>query len=195
MPLRPTFGNPDLPYPFLENTQWHKGEPINDVKLHQRIDGPLEDLGQVARTHSHNWVSFRGTKSGTITGSATLGAALIPWTIVEDTHNGWQPLDNSWHVPLNARYLISCSVAQSGVIAGVNLWLAGGTDPNGGQGNDAIFPLRSPNFEPIAGGGGQLSTILDLFTFYDICAQVTATVTALSVDSCYLSIQQVGWLT
>jgi hypothetical protein len=191
----PTQGNPSLPFPFLPNSQWQDGEPINDVRLHQRVDEPLETLGQVARNHGTNWVSFRGSKTGAITGSGTLGAALIPWTVIEDTHNGWQPLDSSWHVPINARYLISCQIAQSTSVSGVNLWLAGGTDAAGGQGNDAIFPMRSPNFEPIAGGGAGISTVMNLFTFYDICAQITATVTALSADSCWLSIQQIGWLT
>jgi len=189
MPLRQTQGNPSLPDPLLAGTQWHKGEPINDVKLHQRIDLPLNQLGDVARVHGSNWVSFRATKTGATTGSATVGAAYIPWTtIVEDTHNGWQPLDNTFHVPVTGRYLISASFAQSTVIA-YQMWL------DGGHSSDQQWPMKTPVCEAIAGGGCQMSAIMDLFTFFDIGVQISATATALSADSCWLAVQQIGWLT
>jgi hypothetical protein len=188
----PTLGNPAIPYPFLFGSQWHHGEPINDVKLHQRIDEPLERLGLVARTHGAGWASFRGSRTGSTTGG-TLGTSPIPFTVVEDTHNGWSTLQNCYNVPVNGRYLISASFAQSTVVSGQSMWLCAGTDSGGGRINDGMFPILSPVAEPIAGGGCQISTVANLFTFYSICVQLTATMTALSADSCWLSVQQIGW--
>lgn len=184
----PFIGNPALPDPLLAASQWHQGEPLNDVKLHQRIDLPLNQLADVAQAHGSNWVSFRASQTGATTGSATLGANYIAWTtIIEDTHNGWQSLDSTFHVPVNGRYLISASFIQSGTVA-YQMWL------DGGHVNDAFWPMKSPVSEPIAGGGCQLSTVMDLYTFFDIGVQITATATSLAADCSWLSVQQIGWI-
>jgi hypothetical protein len=139
-------------------------------------------------------VSFRGSRTGSTTGGA-LGSGTVPFTVVEDTHNGWSTFDNSYHVPINAQYLISASFAQSTVVASQSMWLCASTSADGGAVNDDMFPLLSPVAESIAGGGFQISTVCSLFTFFNICVTLTATMTALSADSCWLSIQQIGWLT
>jgi hypothetical protein len=191
----PYRGNPALPNPFLQGTQWQHGEPINDVKLHQRIDEPLNNLALPVQSHGKNWPSFLGVKTGSITLSAGLGVgAEIPWTVVEDTHSGWNSLLNFWTPPINGRYMITLSVAQSTAVS-FRALLCGNNQSDGGQINDGMFPFESPNAEPIAGGGCQISTVMTLFTFFDICAVITATVTALSADSCYLRIQMLGgWI-
>lgn len=185
----PFVGNPSLPDPFLASSQWHAGEPINDVKLHQRIDTPLNTLADVAQGHGSNWVSFRATRSGATAGSTTLGANYIPWdTIVEDSHNGWQSLDSTFHTPVNGRYLISASFIQSTSVSGMQMWL------DGGHVNDAMWPIKSPAAEANAGGGCQISIVMDLFTFFYIGTQITATATSLAADCSWICIQQIGWI-
>lgn len=183
----PFVGNPALPDPLLAASQWHQGEPLNDVKLHQRVDLPLNQLADVAQGHGSNWASFRASRTGATTGSTTLGSNYIPWTVIEDTHNGWQALDNSYHTPVNGRYLISAQFVQSTSVA-FQMWL------DGGHVNDAFWPMKSPLCEAISGGGCQLATVMDLFGFFYIGVQITATATSLAADCSWFSVQQIGWI-
>lgn len=179
--------NPALPYPLLGGSQWRTGMAINDVKLHQKIDGPLEQMGGVARTWGQSLASFSGAHDGTaIVGSATWATQLIGMTTVTvDTQNGWDPAASAYTPPTSGLYLLSACICQSTSVA-FQLLMGDRFQEN------AMNPFESPVSEPIANGGCQLSVIVPGTPQMSFGIQITASATGLA-GGCFFMIQQLGW--
>lgn len=71
-----------VPNPLIEASPWVHGEALDELKLHQRIDDPLETLGGIVRTFNTDLASFYG-----VLGLSTAVAAntAIPWIGELDT--------------------------------------------------------------------------------------------------------------
>lgn len=130
-----------VPYPFtgLSLTspgQWTRGEPLDDIKLHQRIDVPLDSLGGYQRSWGSDFAVFVGSLSA---GTAIAANTNINWTIWEDTALLWDYVGgtHSLSPTSDGLYLFSGCVtvsAATGVptVSLIETAVGGGGDPRDG---------------------------------------------------------------
>lgn len=199
MPIQPNTRdfNPALPWPYINGTQWRRGQKLNDVILHQRIDKKIEALGAIARTWGQNLASLvvnvpaaTAIVGSTAWGAAPIGAGVTGAWVKTDTAGGWDSSANAWRPPGAGLYLMSAAFAGNSVtfdmmVGDLNNLL----DPSAFH----ALSYRSPQSEPIAAGQASISVAFEADDTCDLTWQITANATANGPDSCWLIIQQLGW--
>ena len=185
------------PIPGLSLTspgQWRDGEPLDDIKLHQRIDIPLEYLGGKQRSWGSDMATFVGEVGA---GGGLTAATNIAFTPQTDTAQGWDAVNNRYVIPYDGYYMISCGLAYttsaSGVFAEI-VWQGTGAQP-----------LRGTGFLSTPSGGANTGSTSILCGYFngvngingyppDIFAgQVNVTGTARGSLDCWFEVRQLSY--
>lgn len=110
---------PNLPNPYIPSTQWTLGEGLDDLKMHRRVDEPLDYLAQqFLQSWSTQWASFFVRLSSGTAIPAT-AANSVPFNVpVIDTANAWTPpgggFTNAFYtIPWDGQYISGFQLTQN----------------------------------------------------------------------------------
>lgn len=181
--------------------QWTHGEPVDDLKLHRRIDLPLEELGGIVRTWDSDLDYFYGVLNNgdAIPAGAAAGTGpFIPFRPIQDTAGpsinnatpGWLAGGNNlYFTPSDGMYLISFMVCDGTARANQFYVLdhyASSAAPGHG--------IYSTGFQPnIAQGGDGFGVVewLPKLTQIGVTASIATNVAGIGNN--WLFIQQLTW--
>lgn len=105
-----------IPNPFITaittnaTGQWHRGEPVDDNTLHQRVDVQLNLLQGYATDNASDFQAFFGNLATSQV--MTPSTQPVAWAPVIDTHSGWDSTAHKLTIANDGLYLITAQVLQ-----------------------------------------------------------------------------------
>lgn len=172
--------DPNISDPYLPSSQWLQGEGVDNTKLHQRVDVPLDALGVIDRAWGQQFDYFFGAYYG---GALTAGAN-IPFTALSDTAGGWDTVADDYVIQNSGMFLIGGQI-RTGTASTLQAVVShGATDYTG--------PKRASGTNVSAGVAVPIRAIAgDLITFSAVGA-VTFDTTATYIAN-WFYVVGIGW--
>lgn len=181
----------NLPDPFIPASQWTQGEGIDDLKMHRRVDEPLDELAQ--------WLQGWSTQFASFFARLTIGTALpggsanqIPFNDVRyDTANAWTVAGGGgsgafYTTPWGGQFISGCQLSQDSPASQMEAVLAFSDGTTfAGQQKASATGISSGTSVPRRLAAGTEIFAWSPFAFTpDVSAGFIAN---------YLFVQQVGW--
>lgn len=175
-----------VPNPLIPASQWTDGEPMDELKLHERVDVPLETLGGILRTMNGDLASFYGTLAPGI--PSVSANTNISWTAQIDTAGGYVA---PFYTPdTSGLYLIAINLGYGTAVAG-SCGIVRATATHGPQ-TDPQAPL-SHDGPGVANSGPRITFPIYLNADDSIAVQCTAGFNVSAIGTCWWFVQQLTW--